>query len=89
MKTDIEAHIKARHPPGLPHGTTDRATLHKQKEGNAEDRGNGYAGGSNENIVSRFQLQVDELNARLKDIAPTRGPMKHNTLLPFSYSLRH
>ncbi|GAA0140260.1 hypothetical protein LIER_01641 [Lithospermum erythrorhizon] len=36
-----------------------------------------------------LQKQVDELKALFKDIAPGQGPVKHNTLLPFSDRLRH
>ncbi|GAA0139894.1 hypothetical protein LIER_01353 [Lithospermum erythrorhizon] len=44
------------------------------------------AGGSSN---ADLQKQVDELKALLKDITPGRGPLKHSTLLPFSYRLRH
>ncbi|GAA0154461.1 hypothetical protein LIER_12433 [Lithospermum erythrorhizon] len=36
-----------------------------------------------------LQKQVEELKALLKDITPGRGPVKHNTLLPFSNRPRH
>ncbi|GAA0151851.1 hypothetical protein LIER_10479 [Lithospermum erythrorhizon] len=35
-----------------------------------------------------LQKQVDELRTLLKGITPGRGPVKHNTLLPFSSRLR-
>ncbi|GAA0139084.1 hypothetical protein LIER_00703 [Lithospermum erythrorhizon] len=40
-------------------------------------------------LVAKLQLQVNELNATLKDITPTLGPTKHSTLLPISYRLTH
>ncbi|GAA0159604.1 hypothetical protein LIER_16341 [Lithospermum erythrorhizon] len=44
------------------------------------------AGGSSN---ADLQKQVDELKALLKHITPGRGPVKHNTLLPFSDRLTH
>ncbi|GAA0145024.1 hypothetical protein LIER_36057 [Lithospermum erythrorhizon] len=44
------------------------------------------AGGSSN---ADLQKQVDELKALLKDITPSRGPVKHSTLLKFSDRLRH
>ncbi|GAA0139633.1 hypothetical protein LIER_01138 [Lithospermum erythrorhizon] len=41
-------------------------------------------GSSNVNL----QKKLDELKALLKDITPDRGPVKHNTLLPFSDRFR-
>ncbi|GAA0163627.1 hypothetical protein LIER_19443 [Lithospermum erythrorhizon] len=40
-------------------------------------------------VIAKLQLQMEELNNRLKDIAFSKGPVKHSTLLLFSYRLRH
>ncbi|GAA0170453.1 hypothetical protein LIER_24704 [Lithospermum erythrorhizon] len=54
---------------------------HPQARGNAR--------GNNDDVVARLQRQVDELSAKIKDIAPNAGPEKHRTLLPFSSRLRN
>ncbi|GAA0152132.1 hypothetical protein LIER_10689 [Lithospermum erythrorhizon] len=51
-------------------------------------QGEGNVRGSND-VIAKLQLQVEELNNRLKDIAPSKVIAKHSTLLPFLYRLRH
>ncbi|GAA0148777.1 hypothetical protein LIER_36799 [Lithospermum erythrorhizon] len=50
--------------------------------------GRGQCRGSND-VIAKLQLQVEELNNRLKDIALSKVPAKHSTFLPFSYRPRH
>ncbi|GAA0146470.1 hypothetical protein LIER_36324 [Lithospermum erythrorhizon] len=62
----------------------DRRPL-RQPPGHAPSTRRDAGGSSNVDL----QNQVDELKSLLKDISPGQGPVKHNTLLPFSERLRH
>ncbi|GAA0154817.1 hypothetical protein LIER_43294 [Lithospermum erythrorhizon] len=80
--------IRIKHLLGPPRGTTARELPKSTRKRIRHPRGEANAGG-NKDIVAKLQLQVEELNNRLRDIAPSRGLVKHITFLPFSYRLRH
>ncbi|GAA0138839.1 hypothetical protein LIER_00505 [Lithospermum erythrorhizon] len=80
---------KGKTPVGSPETNNFQGVTRNHQENKQQvPHGEGNAGGSND-VIAKLQLQVEELNNRLRDIAPSKVLAKHSTLLPFSCRMRH